>query len=64
MKNVIKLFAGFLIVGLFVASCGGDCETCTMEGQDDKEFCDSDYDADSLYTKAISDAEALGYTCE
>lgn len=65
MKNTIKLFAAFLLVGFFIASCGGDeCQTCTMEGVDDKEFCEEDFDSDTLFTAQITAAEALGYDCK
>jgi len=65
MKNVFKLFAAFLVLGLFIASFGGDtCEICTMEGQEDQEICQEDSEADSTFTARIAGLEAIGYSCE
>jgi len=49
----------------FLTSCGGDnCQTCTMEGQEDEEICDPGGIGSGLaFDAAIAAQEALGYDC-
>jgi len=68
LTETTKLFT--LVCCVFVMfSCGGDneCQTCTMEGQDDIEVCEDDFPGDVLnaaYNLQITTNEGLGYTCE
>lgn len=65
VANSLKLFT--LVGCVFVMfSCGGDnCQTCTMEGQADKEICEGDGIGSGVaFDLEITTNEAAGYTCE
>ena len=72
MKVITKLFVFFLFASMTLASCGGSCQTCEMEGETAQEVCQDDIDTEIENGNlsegtTVDDVTALletaGYSC-
>lgn len=73
MKSLIITFVKFIVLiasTSLLGSCAlfelgdGGCHSCSMDGENWEEFCDSNYADDDAYKDAIKAMEDDGYTCE
>ena len=55
----------FFLISCFVFELGdGGCHTCSLDGENFEEVCDSAFNSDDEYDDAIQAMEDDGYTCE